>query len=78
VTYEARGRDQPTMLHTILEAMDRTGQRFTDIQTDVIGDVQRVTFPLAATRRQHERLTTELRSQPEIAQLLTFRDPEDD
>jgi putative Mg2+ transporter-C (MgtC) family protein len=78
VTYEARGHDQSRMLSSILAAMDQTKQRFTEIQTDAIGDVQRVSFPLAATRRQHERLAAELQAQPEITQLLTFRDPEDD
>ena len=78
VTYEARGHDQPRMLASILEAMDRSGQRFTDIQTDAIGDLQRISFPLAATRREHERLRAELNAKPEIDQLFTFRDPEDD
>ena len=78
VTYEARGHNQPRMLASILEAMDRSGQRFTDIQTDAIGDLQRISFPLAATRREHERLRAELNAKPEIDQLFTFRDPEDD
>jgi putative Mg2+ transporter-C (MgtC) family protein len=78
VTYEARGHDQAQMLTSILSAMDNAGQRLADIQSDVIGDLQRVSFPLAATRRQHQRLHAELTSQPEIYKLLTFRDPEDD
>jgi putative Mg2+ transporter-C (MgtC) family protein len=78
VTYEARGHDQPRMLRSILDAMDHEGQRLTDIQTDVIGELQRVSFPLAATKRQHERLRAELDARPEIDKLFTFRDPEDD
>jgi putative Mg2+ transporter-C (MgtC) family protein len=78
VTYEVRGQGQPQMLKTILDAMDHVNQRFTDIQTDVIGELQRVSFSLAATKRQHERLRTELDARPEIDKLLTFRDPEDD
>lgn len=78
VTYEARGHDQPRMLQSILDAMDHAGQRLTDIQTDAIGELQRVSFPLAATRRQHERLRTELNARPDIDKLFTFRDPEDD
>ena len=78
VTYEARGHDQPRMLQSILDAMDHAGQRLTDIQTDAIGELQRVSFPLAATRRQHQRLRAELKARPDIDKLFTFRDPEDD
>jgi putative Mg2+ transporter-C (MgtC) family protein len=78
VTYEARGNHQPSMMESILDAMDHAGQRLTDIETDSIGEVQRVSFPLAATRRQHERLRAELNARPAIDKLLTFRDPEDD
>jgi putative Mg2+ transporter-C (MgtC) family protein len=78
VTYEARGHDQPRMLQSILDGMDHINQRFCDFQIDAIGDLQRVSFPLAATKRQHERLRAELRARPDIDILLTFRDPEDD
>jgi putative Mg2+ transporter-C (MgtC) family protein len=78
VTYEARGHDQPRMLQSILDAMDHAGQRLTDIQSDAIGELQRVSFPLAATNRQHERLRAELSARPDIDKLFTFRDPEDD
>jgi putative Mg2+ transporter-C (MgtC) family protein len=78
MTYEARGHDQPLMMQSILRAMDGVGQRFTDFQTDVIADVQRVSFPLAATKRQHARLHAELMASPEVEKLLIFRDVEDD
>jgi putative Mg2+ transporter-C (MgtC) family protein len=78
VTYEARGTDQPRMLSSILAAMDDAGQRLTDVQTDAIGVLQRVSFPLAATMRQHKKVLAELKTKPEIDQLFTFRDPEDD
>ena len=78
VTYEARGHDQSAMLRAILEAMDHARQRLTDVQTDAIGELQRVSFPIAATKRQHERLRAELSAKPDIEKLFTFRDPEDD
>jgi putative Mg2+ transporter-C (MgtC) family protein len=78
VTYEARGQDQPRMLQSILDAMDHAGQRLTGIETDAIGALQRISFPLAATRRQHERLQAELNAKPDIDKLFTFRDAEDD
>jgi putative Mg2+ transporter-C (MgtC) family protein len=78
ITYEARGHDQPRMLQSILDAMDHAGQRLTDIQTDAIGELQRISFPLAATRRQHAHLRADLKARPDIDKLFTFRDPEDD
>jgi len=78
VTYEARGHDQPRMLQSILDAMDHAGQRLSDIQTDAIGELQRVSFPLSATKRQHQRLSADLSGRPDIDKLCTFRDPEDD
>jgi putative Mg2+ transporter-C (MgtC) family protein len=78
VSYEARGQDQPRMLQTILYAMDKAGQRFTGIETDAIGEFQRVCFPLTTVRRQHDRLIKELTAVPAIDKLLTFRDPEED
>jgi putative Mg2+ transporter-C (MgtC) family protein len=78
ITYETRGHDQPRMLQSILEAMDHVKQRLADVETDVIGDLQRVSFSLVATKREHERLHTELVARPDIDNLLVFRDPEDD
>jgi hypothetical protein len=58
--------------------MDRIRQRLIDVQTDTIGDLHRLSFSLAATRRQHESLRAELIARPDIDTLMTFRDPEDD
>jgi putative Mg2+ transporter-C (MgtC) family protein len=76
--YEARGNDQTRMLESILAAMDKAGQRLTDVGHDSIGDMQRVSFSLSATNKQHERLRGKLLGQPGINVLLTFRDPEED
>jgi putative Mg2+ transporter-C (MgtC) family protein len=78
VTYEARGNDQTEMLRAILDAMDHARQRLTDVQTDAIGELQRVSFSIEATKRQHERLHADLNARPNIDKLFTFRDPEDD
>jgi putative Mg2+ transporter-C (MgtC) family protein len=78
VTYEVRGRDEQGMLKSILESMDAAGQRLADIETDTIGDLQRVSFDLAACNRDHARLQAHLKAKPEIEKLLTFRDAEDD
>ncbi len=78
LVYEARGHDQPGMLQSILDAMDKAGERLTEVEQDTIGEVQRVSFPLTATKKQHERLHAKLLTEPAISALMTFRDSEDD
>jgi putative Mg2+ transporter-C (MgtC) family protein len=78
LTYEARGQDQTGMMRSILDAMDKAGQRLTGVESDAIGDLQRVTFSLNATNRQHKQLHLKLIAEPAIDKLLTFRDPEED
>ena len=76
--YEARGADQTAMLRSILDAMDKAGERLADFATNAIGDLQRVSFTITATKRRHERLRGRLISEPAITALLNFRDPEED
>lgn len=76
--YEARGADQTAMLKSILDAMDKTEERLADYAADTIGALQRVSFTITATKRQHERIKGRLLSEPSIDTLLNFRDPEDD
>jgi putative Mg2+ transporter-C (MgtC) family protein len=78
LVYEARGRDQTNMLESILDAMDKAGERLTGVEHDAIGELQRVSFLLTATKRQHQRLREELLAEPAINALHTFRDPEED
>jgi len=54
------------------------GERLSGVETDAIGDIQRVSFSLTVTKRQHERLHGKLAAEPGIDALLTFRDPEED
>jgi putative Mg2+ transporter-C (MgtC) family protein len=76
--YEARGQDKSQMLECILDAMDKTGERLTDVDEDVIGSLQRVSFPLTTTHRKHQVLHRQLLAEPAIDKLFTFRDPEED
>lgn len=76
--YEARGHDQTLMLTSILDAMDKAGERLTNVERDAIGDLQRVSFAVTATKRRHERLRLQLKAEPAIDSLFTFRDPEED
>jgi putative Mg2+ transporter-C (MgtC) family protein len=66
------------MLQSILEAMDDAKERLTGVERDAIGELQRVSFALTATKRQHERLRGKLAAEPAIDKLFTFRDPEED
>lgn len=78
MTYEVRGTDPTRVMQSILDAMDRVKLRLANLETSAVGELQRISFPLAATRSQHKRLCADLTGQPGIDKLLTFRDPEDD
>jgi putative Mg2+ transporter-C (MgtC) family protein len=78
LVYEARGADQTAMLQSILDAMDRAGERLAYFGSDSIGNLQRVSFTLTATKKQHESLHGKLLAEPAINLLLNFRDPEED
>jgi putative Mg2+ transporter-C (MgtC) family protein len=78
LVYEARGHDQSRMLESILDAMDKAGERLANVDHDAIGEMQRVSFALTASKRQHERLRGKLLDKPGIEALFTFRDPEED
>jgi putative Mg2+ transporter-C (MgtC) family protein len=78
LVYEVRGLNQTEMLRSILDAMDKAGERLASVERDTIGELERVTFPLIATKKQHERLSGAIKAEPAIMALLTFRDPEED
>lgn len=78
LVYEARGRDQTLMLTSILDAMDRCGERLTNVDRDAIGELQRVSFVLTATAKKHVELNERLNAEPAIDAVHTFRDPEED
>src|SRR6516225_11296526 len=40
LVYEARGRDQTQMLMSILDAMDKTKERLSNVERDTIGELQ--------------------------------------
>ena len=71
-------RRQTAMLRSILDAMDKAGERLATSPPNAIGDLQRVSFTITATKKQHERLRGRLLSEPAINTLLNFRDPEED
>jgi putative Mg2+ transporter-C (MgtC) family protein len=78
VIYEIRGRDQKLMLRSILDAMDKIGERLKTVDSDTIGEVQRASFSVNTNSRRHEELCGTLQAEPAVDRLLTFRDPEED
>ncbi len=56
----------------------KPGERLYNVERDAIGDLQRVSFAVIATKKQHEQLQGKLKAEPAIDALLTFRDPEED
>jgi putative Mg2+ transporter-C (MgtC) family protein len=66
------------MLQSIIGAMDKAGHRLTGVESDAVGELQRISFPLTAVTREHERMKKQLAAEPGIDKLVTFRDPEED
>jgi putative Mg2+ transporter-C (MgtC) family protein len=78
MTYELRGNDGDALGVAALSALDRYGKQLSTPVKDAIANMQRLSFSIMATLRQHQQLTTALRDSPAVNQLLTFRDMEDD
>ena len=78
MVYEARGTDDAGMLRSILDAMDKQGERLKNVERDTIGTLERVSFGVTATKREHARLLAQLRTEPAIDDLKTYRDPEEE
>jgi putative Mg2+ transporter-C (MgtC) family protein len=76
--YEARGKDQTSILNAILESMDKVQERLPGVDSDTIGSLQRISFSINATKRRHDRIKACLLEQQPIEVLKTFRDPEED
>ena len=78
VIYETRGNDSEKMSMAILSAMDRARHRLVGLDPENIGELNRLCFSVAASRKQHDQLLAMLKEAPVIDEVLTFRDPEDD
>jgi putative Mg2+ transporter-C (MgtC) family protein len=78
VIYEARGSDAAAMTAAVLHAMDRENRRLSGVNRDTIGDLERVSFSVATTRRGHRRMKEQLEAAPAIDEVHTYRDVEDE
>jgi hypothetical protein len=61
-----------------LRAMDKLHRRLQDINQDVLGTLERLSFEVTATQREHTQLLAALRGAPEVGELLTFRVADED
>ena len=78
MVYEARGKDDAAMLTSILDALDKQGERLKNVERDTIGTLERVSFGVTATKREHQRLLAQLLREPAIDVMKTYRDPEEE
>lgn len=78
MVYEARGTDDAAMLTSILDALDKQGERLKNVERDTIGTLERVSFGVTATKREHQRLLAQLLREPAIDVMKTYRDPEEE
>ena len=66
------------MYTAIIKAMDRLGQRMHVLDHDNVAGMERVSFSVLATRREHARLLKQLREDDATDQVVVFRDVEDE
>jgi putative Mg2+ transporter-C (MgtC) family protein len=78
VIYEVRGADSTTMTLSLLHVMDREKRQLSDVQSQPVGGMERLSFEVSGSQRSHRKLEAALRDAPAIDEVHTFRDPEDE
>jgi putative Mg2+ transporter-C (MgtC) family protein len=78
VTYEVRGADAAIMTLSLLHVMDGEKRQLTDVQSQPVGGMERLSFDVSGSQRAHRKLEAALRSAPAIDEVRAFRDPEDE
>ena len=78
VTYEVRGTDASHMSQALLHVMDHEKRQLTDVESQPVGGIERLSFDVAGSMRVHRRLEAALRSSPGIEEVHAFRDAEDE
>jgi putative Mg2+ transporter-C (MgtC) family protein len=76
--YEVRGTDTIRMTQSLLLVMDRERRQLTDVQSQPVGSLERLSFEVSGSLRAHRKLEAALRAAPNIDEVHTFRDPEDE
>jgi putative Mg2+ transporter-C (MgtC) family protein len=78
MTYEIRGADAEKMTASILKVMDRENRHLDPLESQPVGELQRLSFDFSANRRMHRRLLAELKAAPAVDDVRAFRDAEDE
>ncbi len=76
--YEVRTPNLARAKTALLVSMDRFSHRLSGVEQDTVGTLERLSFDVVATRRGHDQLLAALRRAPEIDEVLTFHDAEED
>lgn len=76
--YEVRGTENKHMMAEVLDAMDCANRRLAEVQQDIFDQIERISFSVVATHKQHRQLLECLREKKSIERVLTFRDPEEE
>jgi putative Mg2+ transporter-C (MgtC) family protein len=69
---------QHRMQRAILHVLDGAGQRLNVLDRDNVAGIERVSFAVTATRKDHARLLGELRTSDATDHVVAFRDQEDE
>jgi putative Mg2+ transporter-C (MgtC) family protein len=76
--YEVRGSDEKTMFAQILAVLDREHLRLNVMKRDTVGELERVTFTIAANSARHKQLLAELVAGDATDKVVAFHDEEED
>jgi putative Mg2+ transporter-C (MgtC) family protein len=78
VTYEVRGVDADQLSMAVLGVMDHFNRRMDECVNQPVAGLQRLSFDVSANRRSHRRLFEALKAAPSVAEVHSYRDPEDE
>jgi putative Mg2+ transporter-C (MgtC) family protein len=69
---------QQRMQQAILRVLDGVGQRLSVLDRDNVAGIERVSFAVTTTRKNHRRLLTELKASDATDEVVAFHDQEDE
>ncbi len=66
------------MLSAVLKVMDDAGQRMQILDRDTIAGLERISFSITGTRKEHAHLLGQLKASDATDTVIVFRDPNDE
>ena len=76
--YEVRGSDEKQMFAAILAVLDREHLRLNVTKRDRLGELERVSFTISASKVKHKQLLAELAAGDAADKVVAFSDDEED